>query len=66
MKRKAKEELHGCNVEVLKKKAQEVGKLLGQSYLDSQTKEVKNRKIVKELRKKLAVILSILRHKELT
>lgn len=66
MKRKAKEELHGFNVEVLKKKAQEVGKLLRQTYLDSQTKEVKNRKIVKELRKKLAVILSILRHKELT
>lgn len=66
MKRKDKEELHSLTVEVLKKKAQEVKKLLGQSYLDGQTKEVKNRKIVKELRKRRAVILSIVRNKELT
>lgn len=65
MKRKDKQELHGMKTDQLKKKAQEVRKQLRQALLDAQTKEVKNRKIAKELRNKLAVILSILRHKEL-
>lgn len=66
MKRKDKEELHGMKQADLKKKADELAKQLRQEYLTRETKEVKNRKIVKELRKKRAVTMSILRTKELT
>ncbi|HLD24745.1 MAG TPA: hypothetical protein VJB96_02395 [Patescibacteria group bacterium] len=66
MKRKDKDEMHSMNATELRKKAGEVRKQLRDAYLAAQTKEVKNRKIVKELRKKLAVNLSVLRIKELT
>lgn len=66
MKLKDKQELHGLKPEMLKKKVSELRNQLRHMYLDMRTKEMKNRKVAKELRKRLAVALSILRIKEIT
>lgn len=66
MKLKDKQEFHSLKPEVLKKKISELRVQLRKMYLDMRTKEMKNRKVAKELRKRLAVALSILRIKEIT
>lgn len=66
MKQKDKQVLHGVKLEEIRKKAQELRNQLRRAYLDMRTKELKNRKVAKELRKRLAVTLSILRLKEIT
>ncbi len=65
MKRKTKDEFHGMKVSELRKKVEELKKQIKEESLNMLTKEVKNRHGVKELRKKLAVMLSIARDKEL-
>lgn len=57
--------MHGMKPEELAKKAVELKKQIKAERLTMQTKEVKNRRIAKELRKKLAVALSIARAKVL-
>lgn len=66
MKKNDKDALHGAGVAELDKKAKELKKQITQVWLTMQTKEVKNRREAKELRRKLAVALSIKRMKELT
>lgn len=66
MKKRDKDELHTAGVAELDKKVKELRKQIGQVRLTMQTKEVKNRREAKELRRKLAVALSIKRMKELT
>lgn len=66
MKKRDKDELRGAQVAELDKKVKELRKQIGQVRLTMQTKEVKNRREVKELRRKVAVALSIKRMKELT
>lgn len=66
MKRRDKDELKGMPVSELVKKAKEVKKQIREARLSMLTKEVKNRRQIKELRKKLAVALSIARIKELS
>lgn len=66
MKKRDKDALHGAGVAELDKKAKELKKQITQVWLTMQTKEVKNRREAKELRRKLAVALSIKRMKELT
>ncbi|MEK7074118.1 MAG: hypothetical protein AAB960_02220 [Patescibacteria group bacterium] len=66
MKKRDKDALHGSGVTELDKKAKELRKQITQVRLTMQTKEVKNRREAKELRRKLAVALSIKRMKELT
>ena len=65
MKKKNKAEYHGMKPEDLKKKVAELKARLQSELLAMQTKEVKNRHIGRELRRDIAVILSILRMKEL-
>ncbi len=66
MKKRDKDELHGAGVIELDKKVKELRKQMKQVRLTMQTKEVKNRREAKELRRRLAVTLSIKREKELT
>ena len=66
MKKRDKDALHAAGVTELDKKAKELRKQITQVRLTMQTKEVKNRREAKELRRKLAVALSIKRMKELT
>ncbi len=66
MKKRDKDELHGIGVTELGKKAGELRKKIAEVRLTMQTKEVKNRREAKELRRKLAALLSIKREKELT
>ena len=66
MKKRDKDELHGAGVIELDKKVKELRKQMKQVRLTMQTKEVKNRREAKELRRRLAVALSIKREKELT
>lgn len=66
MKKRDKDELRGLGIKDLDKKAKEIRKQIrdvGQTML---TKEVKNRREAKELRRKLAVALSFRREKELS
>ncbi len=65
MKKKDKDELHGMSVTELKKKAMDLKKQITVEKLNLVTKEVKNRRLTKELKKKFAVLMSILRVKEL-
>jgi len=65
MKKKDKDELHGMKSIELVKKAKEIRKQITTERMNMMTKEVKNRRIVKELRHKLAVLLSIERMKSL-
>ena len=65
MKKKIKDELHGLKASELVKKAAEIRKQITTERMNMMTKEVKNRRIVKELRRKLAVLLSIERMKAL-
>ena len=65
MKKKDKDELHGMKTAELVKKAAELRKSIITERMNMMTKEVKNRRIVKELRRKLAVLLSIERMKAL-
>jgi|GEM_PF-664168 ribosomal protein L29 len=66
MKKRDKDELHAAGVTELGKKAGELRKKIAEVRLTMQTKEVKNRREAKELRRKLAALLSIKREKELT
>lgn len=66
MKKKDKDQLHALKTAELATKAVELGKQISTALLERVTKEVKNRKIVKELRKTRAVALSILRLRELS
>lgn len=66
MKRKDKDELKGLKPEELKKRIDELTRQIRDGVLDRVTKEVKNKRIVKELRKKRAVGLSVLRIKTLS
>lgn len=65
MKKKIKDELHGLKASELVKQAAEIRKQITTERMNMMTKEVKNRRIVKELRRKLAVLLSIERMKAL-
>lgn len=65
MKKKIKDELHGMKSAELVKKAAEIRKQITTERMNLMTKEVKNRRVVKELRRKLAVLLSIERMKAL-
>lgn len=65
MKKRDKTEFHGMKAAELTKKAAELKKQIVGEKLNLVTKEVKNRRVVKELKRKYAVILSILRVKEL-
>lgn len=65
MKKKDKDELHGMKRLELVKKAAELRKSIITERMNMMTKEVKNRRTVKELRRKLAVLLSIERMKAL-
>ena len=66
MDKRDKDALHGAGVIELDKKVKELRKQMKQVRLTMQTKEVKNRREAKELRRRLAVALSIKREKELT
>lgn len=65
MKKKTKDEFHGMKSAELIKKATEIQKQIKTERMNMMTKEVKNRRIVKELRHTLAVLLSIERMKAL-
>lgn len=65
MKKKIKDDLHAMKSAELVKKAAEIRKQITTERMNMMTKEVKNRRVVKELRRKLAVILSIERMKVL-
>ena len=65
MKKKDKTNYHQMKPDELKKKAAELKRKLHEELLAMQTKEVKNRHVGRELRRSIAVILSILRMKEL-
>jgi len=65
MKKRDRDEMHSMKPEELLKKAAELKKQIAVDRLAMQTKEVKNRRGPKELRKKLAVALSIARQKVL-
>lgn len=65
MKKKDYTDMHGMKPDELVKKAREFKKQIKAERLTMQTKEVKNRRIAKELRKKQAVALSIARAKVL-
>jgi ribosomal protein L29 len=66
MKKKDKDEMHGMKTAELGKKVAELKKLIAAERLNMMTKEVKNRHLVKELRHKRAVALSILQMKVLS
>ncbi len=66
MKRRDKDELRNSTEAGLVKKAAELRKQITEKRLAMQTKEVKNTHEIKELRHKLAVVLSIQRHLALT
>lgn len=66
MKSKDKAALHGATVAELDGKAVQLRKQIAETYMTMQTKEVKNRREAKELRKKLAVTLSVQRMKVLS
>lgn len=66
MKRKDKDEMHGMKSADLVKKAAELKKLIAAERLNMMTKEIKNRHLAKELRRKRAVALSILQMKVLS
>lgn len=66
MKTKDKAALHGASVTELDGKAVQLRKQIAETYMTMQTKEVKNRREAKELRKKLAVTLSVQRMKVLS
>lgn len=66
MKSKDKAALHGSTVAELDGKAVQLRKQIAETYMTMQTKEVKNRREAKELRKKLAVTLSVQRMKVLS
>lgn len=66
MKKRDKDEFHGIAVTDIDKKVNDLRKQLKEARLTMQTKEVKNRHSVREMRKKIAVALSIRRVKELT
>jgi len=65
MKKRNKDEIHAMSVSELTKHAADVRKQIKEVELTLQTKEVKNRRQAKELRRKLAVTLSVLRGKVL-
>ncbi len=65
MKKKDRDEMHGMKPEELVKKAAELKKQIASERLAMQTREVKNRRVAKELRKKRAVALTIARQKML-
>jgi ribosomal protein L29 len=65
MKRKDKEELRKASLEELTKKAKDLNKQITEERLAIQTKEVKNKHRAKELRRRLAVVLSLIRIHEL-
>lgn len=65
MKKRDKDELHTAGAAELGKKAVELRKKIAEVRLTMQTKEVKNRREAKELRRKLAALLSIKHEKEL-
>lgn len=65
MKKKDKTEYHSMKPAELKKKAAELKAKLKLELLGMQTKDVKNKHIGRDIRRNIAVILSILRMKEL-
>ena len=66
MKKKEKSELRGATLEELKKQISSVEKTVAEKMRDRATKSVKNVREIKMLRKKLAVLKTIVRQKEFT
>ena len=66
MKKKDKDEMHGMKSAELVKKAADLKKLIAVERMNVMTKEVKNKHLAKELRRKRAVALSILQMKVLS
>jgi ribosomal protein L29 len=66
MKKRDRDEMHGMKPEELMKKANELKKQIASERLNLLTKDVKNRRVARELRKKRAVALTIARQKMLT
>ncbi len=65
MKRKDRDEIRAADIKTLSKKAAELRTQISVARQTMMTKEVKNRHESKTLRQKLAVILSVLRQKQL-
>ncbi len=63
MKKRDRDEMHGMKPEELVKKASDLKKQIASERLNLLTKEVKNRRVARELRKKRAVALTIARQK---
>jgi len=66
MKKRDKDQIHQASVQELVKKAEELRKQIVDETLKRQGKTVKNVRVVKGLRQKLAQTLSIKRLKELS
>jgi len=65
MKKRDRDEMHSMKPEELVKKASDLKKQIASERLNLLTKEVKNRRVARELRKKRAVALTIARQKML-
>ena len=66
MKKKEKNELRAATLEELKKQISNVEKNIAEKMRDRATKSVKNVREIKMLRKKLAVLKTVVRQKEFT
>lgn len=66
MKMKVKQELKNSDVSELKKKLQEKQKALFDAQLDQKQFKLKNTSSLTSLRKEIAVILTLMKEKEMT
>lgn len=64
MKKRDKADIQNMNEEALKKKVAELRNKIRQESHDMMVKEVKNRHSVKQLRKSLAIVLTVLTQKQ--
>jgi len=65
MKRKEKEELRSMSIDELTAKADEAGRQIAKARFELRMQKAKNTRMITNLRRRRAVILSILREKKI-